>query len=272
MKEISLTRSELEALVAAVAREVAAGKGISEAGAAAGLMPAMAASGEDSADLARLARLFRHAQLAPQATRQDIERACQEALQPGCAALVVQPAWITLAASRLRGTSVKAATVVGFPFGAGLGSAKRAEAEAAIRAGAREIGLVINAGAVRSGDCAAAELDIRGVMEICRASGVPGGVILESALLTDEQKATACRMAKEAGARFVKTSTGFGPAGASETDVVLMHDAAGPDMCVIAAGGVQTLAESLRMLRAGASRVETSATVSILAEAAGRMN
>lgn len=277
MKSLALTRPELEALVAAMAQAVM-GRGRSprcgcdaEAGKhkatdePAGIQKRGLAT--DSHELARLALLFDHTLLKPEATAAQIEKASEQAVALGCSTLVVQPAWVSLAAKRLSGSAVKPATVVGFPFGADLISMKRAQAEAAIRAGAREIDMVMNVGMLRSGDSIGTGLDIRGVVETCHAAEVQVKVILENALLTGDQKKAACLLAVEAGADFVKTSTGFGPSGATIADVKLMREAVGPHIGVKAAGGIRTLADVLGMLQAGANRIGTSATVSILAEA-----
>ncbi len=223
-------------------------------------------------DVCRLARLIDHTVLRPDATSAQIEKLCEEAKLLGFGAVCINPAWVPLAAERLRETGVKVATVVGFPFGATLTSAKRAEAEAAIVAGAEELDMVMNVGAMRSGDCERVAGDIRGVVEAARASGALVKVILENAFLSDEQKAEACRIAQREGADYVKTSTGFGPSGSTEADVRLMRKTVGPAMGVKAAGGIRTLADMLRMLTAGATRIGASASVAILAEASRRVS
>ena len=220
-------------------------------------------------DVRALAGLIDHTLLRPEATRAQVEQLCDEALQAGFAAVCVNPAWAPVAAQRVRGSGVRVATVVGFPFGATSTVAKRAEAEAAILAGAQEVDMVMNVGAMRSGDLERVEYDIRGVVELCHAAGVIVKVILENAYLTDAEKVAACEIAKRTGADFVKTATGFGPHGATEADVRLMRQAVGPAMGVKAAGGIRTLSDALRMLQAGATRLGASASVSILAEAAG---
>jgi deoxyribose-phosphate aldolase len=286
MKELALTRFELQALVAAMAHEISAGKPGLETGLTRPERVGGADSGERftssgrrdrksipmSSELACLAKLFDHTLLKPEATISQVEQACDEALQLACASLVVHPAWVSLAAGRLHGSSVKVGTVVGFPCGAEMTSAKRAAADAAIRAGAREIDMVMNVGAFLSGDSLAAAIDIRGVVEVGHDAGAGVKVILENALLNDEQKIAACRMVKQAGADFVKTSTGFGTSGATEGDVRLMRETLGPEMGIKAAGGIRTLDGALKMLRAGANRLGTSATVSILAQASERLS
>lgn len=223
---------------------------------------------EVTPDLRKLAGLIDHTLLRPEAIRAQVEQLCNEALLLGFATVCVNPFWVPLAAERLRGSPVKIATVAGFPFGATLTSAKRAEAEAAILAGAEEIDMVMNIGAMRSGDLERVENDIRGVVEVCHAVGARVKVILENAYLSDKEKVAACRIGKKAGADFVKTSTGFGPSGATESDVRLMRETVGLEMGVKAAGGIRTLSDALRMLQAGANRLGASASVAILAEAA----
>lgn len=225
-----------------------------------------------TADVRRLSSLIDHTLLRPEATRTQIEQICNEALLLGCAAVCVNPAWVPFASERLRGSAVKVATVVGFPFGATLTSAKRAEAVAAVQAGAHEIDMVMNVGALRSGEPERVEADIRGVVEVGHAGGARVKVILENAFLSDAQKVAACQIAQRAGADFVKTSTGFGPSGATEADVRLMRQTVGPEMGVKAAAGIRTLADVLRMLEAGANRLGMSATVAVLAEAARQVN
>jgi deoxyribose-phosphate aldolase len=216
-----------------------------------------------------LASLIDHTLLRPEATRAQVEALSEEALEAGFAAVCVNPAWAPVAAQRLRGSGVRVATVVGFPFGATSTLAKRAEAEAAILEGAQEVDMVMNVGAMRSGDPERVEYDIRGVVELCHAARVTLKVILENAYLTDAEKVAACEIAKRAGADFVKTSTGFGPHGATQADVLLMRQAVGPAMGIKAAGGIRTLSDALCMLQAGATRLGTSASLLILAEAAG---
>ena len=189
----------------------------------------------------------------------------------GVGAIAIHQVWVPLAVRILRGTGIKVGTVVGFPFGATHTSAKRAEAEASIRAGAEELDMVMNVGALRSGNLEGVHSDIRGVVDIAHDSGCILKVILENAYLSDEQKVTACRIAKQAGADYVKTSTGFGPSGATEADVRLMRKTVGTSMGVKAAGGIRSLGDAVRMLQAGADRLGTSASAAILAEAARRV-
>ena len=216
-----------------------------------------------------IASLIDHTLLRPEATRADIVKLCGEARQYGFATVCINPYWVPLAASELAGSAVKVCTVAGFPLGAPSTEAKVAEAAAALRAGAREIDMVINVGALRSGDCDAVKLDIQAVARVCHDANAIVKVILETALLNDAQKNTACGLAQAAGADFVKTSTGFGPAGATVQDVVLMRHAVGPRMGVKAAGGIRTLDDFRAMVAAGANRVGASASVKIV-EAAGK--
>lgn len=216
-----------------------------------------------------IASLIDHTLLRPEATRADIVKLCGEARQYGFATVCINPYWVPLAASELAGTAVKVCTVAGFPLGATSTEGKVAEAAAALRAGAREIDMVINVGALRSGDFDAVKVDIQAVTRVCHDAGAIVKVILETALLDDARKTTACNLAQAAGADFVKTSTGFGPAGATVQDVVLMRHAVGPRMGVKAAGGIRTLDDFRAMVAAGANRVGASASVKIV-EAAGK--
>jgi deoxyribose-phosphate aldolase len=216
-----------------------------------------------------VASLIDHTMLRPEATRADIVKLCGEARQYGFATVCINPYWVPLAASELAGTAVKVCTVAGFPLGATSTEAKVAEAAAALRAGAREIDMVINVGALRGGDFDTVKLDIQAVARVCHDAGAIVKVILETALLDDAQKTAACGLAQAAGADFVKTSTGFGPVGATVQDIVLMRHAVGPRMGVKAAGGIRTLDDFRAMVAAGANRVGASASVKIV-EAAGK--
>ena len=226
---------------------------------------------EDSADVRTLASIIDHTMLRPQATCEEIDRFCAEAVSLEVGAIAIHPVWVSRAAGILRGTGIKVGSVVGFPFGATHTSAKRAEAAASLRAGAEELDMVMNIGALRSGNLEGVWSDLQGVVDIAHDSGCILKVILENAYLSDEQKVAACRMAKQAGADYVKTSTGFGPSGSTEADVRLMRQAVGPSMGVKAAGGIRSLGEALKMLQAGADRLGTSASAAILAEAARRI-
>ncbi|MBV9742827.1 MAG: deoxyribose-phosphate aldolase [Acidobacteriia bacterium] len=215
-----------------------------------------------------IAALIDHTLLKPEATRADIEKVCSEARQYGFASVCVNPFWVPAVEAELRGSPVKVCTVIGFPLGATSTEAKVAEAALALRAGAQELDMVINVGALRSGDEDLVKLDIRAVVEAAREAGAIVKVILETALLEDTRKVTACVLAKQAGAEFVKTSTGFGPGGAKVEDVALMRKAVGPQMGVKASGGIRTLADLEAMVAAGATRIGASASVKIMAEAA----
>ena len=231
--------------------------------------PGSVVAAEPRASASGVAALIDHTMLRPEATRADIVKLCGEARQYGFATVCINPYWVPLAASELAGTAAKVCTVVGFPLGATSTEAKVAEAAAALRAGACEIDMVINVGALRSGDFDTVKLDIQAVARVCHDAGAIVKVILETALLDDAQKTTACGLAQAAGADFVKTSTGFGPAGATVQDIVLMRHAVGPRMGVKAAGGIRTLDDFRAMVAAGANRVGASASVKIV-EAAGK--
>jgi deoxyribose-phosphate aldolase len=211
-----------------------------------------------------IASLIDHTILKPEATRADVVKVCREARQYGFASVCINPYWVPVAKAELAGTPVKVCTVVGFPLGATSTEAKVAETAAALRAGAQEIDMVINVGALRSGEPDAVRKDIEQVVETAHGAGAIVKVILETALLDDSQKALGCTLAKLAGADFVKTSTGFGPAGATVHDVALMRSVVGPGMGVKAAGGIRTLADLQAMTAAGATRIGASASVKIV--------
>lgn len=213
---------------------------------------------------AAIAALIDHTLLKPEATRSDIEKLCAEARRYRFASVCVNPCWVPLAVAEVAGSGVKVCTVAGFPLGAGSTEIKRSETEVAVRVGAQEIDMVINIGALRSGDDETAKLDIQAVVETAHRRGAIVKVILETALLDDRQKAIACALASMAGADFVKTSTGFGPAGATVEDVALLRRAVGSEMGVKAAGGIRTLEDLKRMVAAGATRIGTSASVKII--------
>jgi deoxyribose-phosphate aldolase len=216
---------------------------------------------------ASVAGLIDHTLLKPDATRRDIEDLCREAAQFGFATVCVNPVWVALAARRLAGTPVGVCSVVGFPLGATTADVKSYETRRAIFDGAREIDMVINVGALKSGDLQVVERDIESVVTPCRDCAVLSKVIIEAALLTDDEKVTACTLAKAAGADYVKTSTGFGPGGATAADVALMRRIVGSEMGVKAAGGVRDLDALKAMVAAGATRVGASAGVKIVQQA-----
>jgi deoxyribose-phosphate aldolase len=219
-----------------------------------------------------IARFIDHTLLRPEATHADIVQLCREALENNFASVCVNAYWVPLAASQLVGSEVKVCTVVGFPLGATSTEAKVAETEDALRAGAQEIDMVQNIGALRGGDEQAVEEEIALVAGVCHRAGAIVKVILETALLDDDQKTAACLLAQSAGADFVKTSTGFGPSGATVHDVELMRRAVGPAMGVKASGGIRTLEDLEKMVAAGATRIGASASVKIMeaAHALGR--
>lgn len=212
-----------------------------------------------------LAKRIDHTNLKPEATQQDIEKLCAEAREYGFASVCVQPIWVSVAASLLRGSSIEVGTVVGFPGGATPTGVKRLEAELAIRKGATELDMVLPIGMLRQGAMDYVKQDIAGVARICKRYETVLKVILEAATLTEEQIAVGCALSKLAGADFVKTSTGVHPAGgATEEQVRLMRQVVGPDMGVKAAGGIRDAQTAFAMVAAGASRIGTSAGPSIL--------
>jgi deoxyribose-phosphate aldolase len=216
-----------------------------------------------------IAGMIDHTLLRPDATRKDIEDLCREAAQFKFATVCVNPAWVATAARLLTASAVGVCSVVGFPLGATTADVKAYEARRAIYDGAREIDMVINVGALKSGDLQAVERDIQAVAVACRECGVLSKVIIEAALLNDDEKVTACTLAKAAGADYVKTSTGFGPGGATTADVALMRRVVGAEMGVKAAGGVHDLEGLKAMVAAGATRVGASAGVKIVQQARG---
>ena len=213
---------------------------------------------------ADLHRYIDHTLLKPEATQADIDRICDEAVEFQFASVMINPSWVRHAARRLKGSNVAVGTVVGFPLGAHTPEVKAMEARQALRDGATEIDMVINIGALKSGDYDLVRKDIARVADAARETGALTKVILETVLLSDEEKVIASRLAKEAKADFVKTSTGFSSAGATVFDVALMREAVGPDMGVKAAGGIRTQADMEDMIAAGATRIGASAGVSIM--------
>jgi len=213
-----------------------------------------------------VARLIDHTILKAEATRDEIRRVCSEALEFEFAAVCVNSFWTKLVAAELRESPVNVCTVAGFPLGASGTPAKVAETLAAIRDGASEIDMVINIGALRGGEKEVVTSDIHAVVAASHGHGVIVKVILETALLDDAQKVLSCRLSQEAGADFVKTSTGFGKSGATASDVALMRRTVGKSMGVKASGGIRTLADLKAMVAAGASRIGASASVRIMQE------
>ena len=206
-----------------------------------------------------LASMIDHTLLKPDATLDQIAQLCYEARKYGFASVCVNPAHVRLCADLLKGSPVKVCTVVGFPLGATTPEVKAFEARTAIEQGATEIDMVINIGALKSKDLETVARDIRGVVLASHAGGALVKVIIETALLTDEEKVTACLLAKEAGADFVKTSTGFSTGGATVEDIALMRRVVGSEMGVKAAGGVRDLMDAESMVKAGATRIGASA-------------
>lgn len=211
-----------------------------------------------------IAKMIDHTLLKPDATQQEIAQLCFEARKYGFASVCVNPTWVSLCAQLLKGSAVKVCTVIGFPLGATSSETKAFETETAIRQGATEIDMVINIGALKARDVETLARDIRGVVNTAHAHGILVKVIIETSLLTDEEKTIASLTAKEAGADFVKTSTGFAGGGATVHDVELMRRAVGPEMGVKASGGVRTYEDAASMIKAGATRIGASAGVKII--------
>lgn len=216
---------------------------------------------------AELARRIDHTLLKPEATPAEIQKLCEEALRFQFASVCVNPCYTAQAAEFLRGSPVRACVVVGFPLGATLASVKAFESSEAIRLGAREIDMVVNLGALKAGDGAVVEADIRAVVEACRRGDAICKAIIETGLLTAGEKIRACHAAMNSGADFVKTSTGFGHGGATVEDVRLIRSVVGEQLGVKASGGIRTLEDCRRMLGAGATRIGTSSGVAIMEEA-----
>ncbi|NLF14427.1 MAG: deoxyribose-phosphate aldolase [Anaerolineaceae bacterium] len=210
-----------------------------------------------------------HTLLKPDATQEQIAQLCYEARKYNFAAVCVNPTYVKLCAQLLKDSPVHVCTVVGFPLGATPPEVKAYEAQKAIDDGASEIDMVINIGALKSKDYGHVERDIATVARSTHAGGAILKVIIEAALLTDEEKVIACQLAKAAGADYVKTSTGFGPGGATAQDVALMRLAVGPELGVKAAGGIRNLEDARAMVAAGATRIGASAGVKIVQQASG---
>jgi deoxyribose-phosphate aldolase len=211
-----------------------------------------------------LAHTIDHTLLKPDATQDQIAQLCFEARKFGFASVCVNPAHVKLCADLLKGSGVPVCATIGFPLGATPTDVKVFEAQQALRDGAGELDMVINVGAVKSRDYELVRGDIAAVARACHAANAILKVIIEAAFLTDEEKVIACQLAKVAGADFVKTSTGFGPSGATPEDVALMRRVVGPSMGVKAAGGIRTYADAQKMIAAGATRIGASASVKII--------
>ena len=217
-----------------------------------------------------VAAMIDHTLLKPDVTRKDIEKLCQEAAQYRFASVCVNSSWVATCVRLLQGSGVKTCSVVGFPLGAMTADTKHYETRRAIFDGAREIDMVINVGMLKSGDLRYTERDIEAVTGPCREAGVLSKVIIEAALLTDDEKVTACSLAKAAGADFVKTSTGFGYSGATAADVALMKRVVGDEMGVKASGGIRDFEGVKALVAAGATRIGASAGVRIVQESRGQ--
>jgi deoxyribose-phosphate aldolase len=210
-----------------------------------------------------IASLIDHTLLKAETTKEQIVQLCAEAKEYSFASVCVNPAWVAVAAEELKGSPVKVCTVIGFPLGASTSETKAFETKDAISKGAQEIDMVINIGALKSGDTELVKSDIEAVVEAAKGSAIVK-VIIETSLLTDEEKRAACELAKSAGADFVKTSTGFSTGGATVEDVKLMRGTVGPEMGVKASGGVRSLEDLNNMVEAGATRIGASSGVQIM--------
>ena len=216
-------------------------------------------------DKKTIAAMIDHTLLKPEATPAQIEKQCAEAAEYHFASVCVNPVYISLAARLLKGTGVKVCCVVGFPLGAIAPEQKAAEAASCAAMGAEELDMVIHVGAAKAGDWALVQRDIEGVVKA--AAGHTVKVIIETCLLTDEEKVKACEAAKAAGAHFVKTSTGFSTGGATTHDIALMRKTVGPEMGVKASGGIRDYETAMAMIEAGANRIGASAGIAIVAAA-----
>jgi deoxyribose-phosphate aldolase len=215
-----------------------------------------------------VAKMIDHTLLKPDASQDQVAQLCYEARKHGFAAVCVNPAYVKLCAQLLQGSPVHVCTVVGFPLGATPPEVKAYEAQQSIDDGATEVDMVVNIGALKSKDYALVERDIATVARTCHAGGAVLKVIIEAALLTDEEKVIACQLSKTAGADYVKTSTGFGPGGATVHDVELMRRSVGPEMGIKAAGGIKSYEDAKAMVAAGATRIGASAGIKIVQQAA----
>lgn len=210
-----------------------------------------------------IASLIDHTLLKAETTKEQIVQLCAEAREYSFASVCVNPSWVSVAAEELKGSPVKVCTVIGFPLGASTSETKTFETKDAISKGAQEIDMVINIGALKSGDTETVKSDIEAVVEAAKGSAIVK-VIIETSLLTDEEKRAACELSKSAGADFVKTSTGFSTGGATVEDVKLMRGTVGPEMGVKASGGVRSLEDLNNMVEAGATRIGASSGVQIM--------
>ena len=210
-----------------------------------------------------IAKYIDHTILKPEATKAEVKKACEEAKKYGFCSVCVNGANVVFAYEQLKGTNIKVTAVVGFPLGAITSEVKVFEAKNAVYNGAREIDMVINIGALKEGNTKEVLNDIKAVVGAVKERAIVK-TIIETCLLTDEEKVSACRLAKKAGARFVKTSTGFGTGGATTEDIKLMRETVGPEMGIKASGGIKDFKTALAMIKAGATRIGVSASVDIV--------
>ncbi len=215
-----------------------------------------------------IAGIIDHTALKPETTREQVKKLCSEAMEYGFASVCVNPCHVELCSRLLKDSGVKVCTVIGFPLGATTTAAKAAEAAEAIDNGAREVDMVLNVGAIKDGDFEYAKNDIAAVVQAAKGKALVK-VILETCLLTDEEKKISCRLSKEAGADFVKTSTGFSTGGATVADIRLMRETVRPYMGVKASGGIRDYETAKAMIDAGATRIGASASVAIAAKERG---
>jgi len=223
---------------------------------------------QDEWTKATLAKTIDHTLLKAIATAEQVKELCAEARKYGFASVCVNPCWVPLCVKELAGTDILVCTVIGFPLGANATDTKASEAKLAVSQGALEVDMVINLGAAKSGDWKAVEADIKGVVEAARGANGKAAVkvIIETCYLSDSEKVKACEAAARAGARFVKTSTGFGTGGASAEDVKLMRKTVGDRLKVKASGGIRSYHDAILMLDAGADRLGASSSVAIISE------
>lgn len=214
-------------------------------------------------DKKELAKMIDHTLLKPEATYEQVVKLCKEALEYGFASVCINSCYVNAAYQLLKGSDVKVCTVVGFPLGAVTSETKAFEAVQAVNRGASEIDMVINVGYLKSGNYDYIEEDIKTLVNKINGRALVK-VIIETCLLNDEEKIIACKLAKKAGADFVKTSTGFNMSGATSEDVALMYDAVSPNLKVKASGGIRTYEDAIKMINAGASRIGASASVKII--------
>jgi deoxyribose-phosphate aldolase len=231
-----------------------------------GFFDAPSFAAETLSDWRQLAAVIDHTLLKPEATRTQVENLCDEAIRYRFACAMVNPVWVSTAATLLSGTGVPVGVVIGFPLGASLASTLRHEAEALVKLGARELDMVLSIGQLKSGEHCAVERTIRGVAEVAHHHGALLKVILETCLLSVEEKLRASEIAIAAGTDFLKTSTGFSTSGATAADVALLRGVAGARCGVKASGGIRTLADAKAMLEAGANRIGASASVAMVRE------